>query len=85
MKKLSEIELMLSTGDMQLAFNVNLNLHVLLSGDGENYMVHFIQENKVIKTQEIGFSNRLGYYSADDIAAQYPHLPAELLLYTKAE
>jgi hypothetical protein len=86
MKKrgIREIEIMISQRDIQVAYNVNLNLQVLLilNDEGE-YNVFFIQDEKVIKSLVMGFSNKLAYYNVKDIAAQYPHLPQDFLLYNK--
>jgi hypothetical protein len=76
----------LESGDIQVSYNVNLNLQVLMLGtenDQEtesSFYVFFIQNNDIVKYSVIGLTTKVGYYSAEDIALQYPHLPAELKL-----
>lgn len=83
-KTIEELELGINHGDIQIAYNVNLKLQVLLilNDEGE-YNVFYIQDEKVIKSLVMGFSNKLAYYNAKDIAAQYPHLPQDFLFYNK--
>jgi hypothetical protein len=76
----------IESGDIQVAYNVNLNLQVLMLGienDQEtesSFYVFFIQNNDIVKYSVVGLTTKIGYYSAGDIAMQYPHLPAELKL-----
>lgn len=73
----------LSTGDLQVAYNVNLSLTVVVDGDGLDYTVYYIQDGKLIKTVEMGLTSSIGYYSAYDISQQFSHLAKEFLLPNK--
>lgn len=83
MYSLNELEMMINHGDIQCGYNVNLNLQVLMIGEGTEYNVFYIQDGKLIKSLQCGFSSKLAYYSAKDLAAQFPHLSQEFLLYNK--
>jgi hypothetical protein len=62
-------------------YNYDLDLYVVVIGDGLDYSVEYFQHGEVIRSFEMGLSSGMGYYCAEDIARQYPHLPKEYLLY----
>jgi hypothetical protein len=76
----------INTGNVQLAYNVSLNLQILVIAKNNelsteyDYNVIFIRGEEVVKTIVMGMTNKIGYYSAKDIARQYTHLPSELKL-----
>ncbi len=75
-----EIEIGINQGDIQLDYNVNLNLQVLIIGDGLNYDVFYLVKGVLVKKFKMGFNSKNPYYSAKDLAAQYPHLETEFKL-----
>ena len=78
MNNLDEILLDIEHGDLQLEFNVALEIHVLVHGDGFDYSAYIIgSDGKVIKSFNVGFGDSNGYYSAKTIAAQCQELPEE--------
>lgn len=80
-KKLRVLVADIEQGLLQVDYNVNLGLHVIVQGDGLDFSYCYINKNGVvIKAGECGFSSGGGYYSAQDMAAQYSHLPPHLLI-----
>jgi hypothetical protein len=82
--QLESLAYKINAGDIQVAYNTNLNIQVLIMAvDNKNltendYHVFFIKKDIVIKKSIIGLTSKIGYYSARDIASQWPHLPIEL-------
>lgn len=80
MTSLQQLEQDITQGNLQASFNANLGIQVLVYGDELDYAFYIInKEGQVVRSGEMGFDSG-PYYSAEDIASQYPHLPPHMLV-----
>ena len=80
MTSLQQLEQDINQGYLQIAFNANLGIQVLVDGDGLDYAFTIInKEGQIVCSGEMGFDSG-PYYSAEDIAAQGSFLPPHMLI-----
>jgi hypothetical protein len=83
LRELRRFEIQLTTGNLQLGFNADLKLQVIIQGDSWNYTAQYIQNGNLIGTYDIGLGSKLGYWDIESLVNQEDDLPAELRLNTK--